>query len=146
MALGVRSDRYLAHGFAVEFDGLVVGGFAEVSGLVVETETYDYREGGVNDRMHRLPGPVRYPSNILLRRGLTDAQELWSWQRDLAQGTIQRRDGSIVLLDAGEEAVRWNFAGGYPARWTGPELRANGATVALETLEIAHAGLSVPGG
>lgn len=143
MAVGIRIDPFLAHTFAVEFDGLVVGGFAEVSGLGAETEVFDYREGGVNDHMHRFPGPVRYPGNIVLRRGMTDAQTLWSWQSDVAQGTIQRRNGSIVLLSGGIEALRWNFVDGYPARWTGPELRASGAAVALETLEIAHEGLSV---
>lgn len=143
MAVGVRTDPYLAHTFAVEFDGIVVGGFAEVSGLGVETEVFDYREGGLNDHMHRFPGPARYPGNIVLRRGMTDTQTLWNWQNDVAQGVIQRRDGSIVLLSAGQEALRWNFVNGYPARWTGPELRASGAAVALETLEIAHEGLTV---
>jgi phage tail-like protein len=146
MAVGARTDPLLAHAFAVEFDGLVVGGFAEVSGLAFETEIYEYREGGLNDHMHRLPGPVRYQGNIILRRGITDAQVLWNWQYEVAQGLIQRRNGSIMLLDAGQEALRWNFTGGYPARWTGPELRANGATVALETLEIAHNGLTLASG
>jgi phage tail-like protein len=139
----VRVDPFLAHTFAVEFDGLVVGGFAEVSGLVLETEVFEYREGGVNDHMHRLPGPARYPGNILLRRGLTDIPTLWAWQRELALGTILRRDGSIVLLSGGLEAVRWSFKRGYPVRWTGPDLRASGGTVALETLEIAHDGFSL---
>ncbi|MGZ6613086.1 MAG: phage tail protein [Solirubrobacteraceae bacterium] len=146
MAVGVRVDPFLAHAFAVEFDGLVVGGFAEVSGLVVETEVFEYREGGVNDHMHRLPGPLRHPGNILLRRGLTDVHSLWTWQYEIGQGTISRRNGSIVLLDAGVEAIRWNFTGGYPVRWSGPDLRASGGTVALETLEIAHAGLSMSPG
>lgn len=143
MAVGVRNDPFLAHTFAVEFDGLVVGGFAEVSGLVVETEVYDYREGGVNDHMHRFAGPVRSPGNIVLRRGMTELQILFAWQHEIAQGTIKRRNGSIILLSSGLEAVRWSFTGGYPVRWTGPELRASGGAVAIETLEIAHAGLSL---
>jgi phage tail-like protein len=143
VAIGVRIDPLLAHAFLVEFDGLVVGSFAEVTGLALETEIFPYREGGVNDHIHRLPGPVRSPGNIVLRRGVTEVQTLWHWQQDIAQGTIERRNGSIVLFDAGLPVVRWNFAGGYPARWTGPELRAATAAVALETLEIAHAGLTL---
>jgi phage tail-like protein len=91
-------------------------------------------------------GPVRYPANLVLRRGLTDARALWEWQHDAATGSVKRRSGSIVLLnDAGEEAWRWNFVDAYPVRWTGPELRAGSATVAVEALELAHRGLEAAG-
>lgn len=143
MALGGRTDPYLAFNFLVEIDGLVVGGFTEVSGLQVEIETQDYREGGLNAYIHKLAGPTRYPSNLTLRHGLADADALWSWLQDVAQGTLQRRNGSIVLLDdTGQEALRWNFTEAYPVRWTGPSLRADSSAVAVETLELAHHGLA----
>jgi phage tail-like protein len=142
VALGSRTDPLLAHTFAVEIDGLIVGGFAEVTGLGLELETFDYREGGVNAYIHRLPGPARTPANLLLRRGVTDADTLWRWQDDAARGRVKRRNGAIVILDGGAEAGRWSFVGGYPVRWTGPELRAGSAVAALESLEIAHRGLT----
>jgi phage tail-like protein len=143
MALGARADPYSAFNFLVEIDGLVVGGFSEVTGLHVEIEVHDYREGGLNDYIHRLAGPARYPSNLVLKRGLVDSDTLWIWQRDVTQGIIERRNGSIVLLDdTRQEAVRWNFTGAYPVRWNGPELRAGSSAVAIETLELAHHGLS----
>ena len=145
MAVGERNDPLLAHSFAVELDGLIVGGFAEVSGLGLEVETLDYREGGVNAFLHRLPGPARSPATLTLRRGVGD-DALWAWIDDVAAGRIRRRNGSVMLLDAGQEAVRWDFADGYPVRWSGPELRAGSATVALESLEIAHRGLTRTGG
>jgi phage tail-like protein len=141
MAVGERNDPLLTHAFAVELDGLIVGGFAEVSGLGLEVETLDYREGGVNTYLHRLPGPARAPASLTLRRGVGD-DALWAWMDDVAAGRISRRNGSVMLLDAGQEAVRWDFVDGYPVRWSGPELRAGSATVALESLEIAHRGLS----
>ena len=143
MALGARTDPYSAFNFLVEIDGLVVGGFSEVTGLQVEIEVHDYREGGLNDYIHRLAGPARYPTNLVLKRGVVDTDTLWSWQRDVTQGIIERRDGSIVLLDdTRQEVVRWNFTGAYPVRWNGPELRAGSSAVAIETLELAHHGLS----
>jgi phage tail-like protein len=58
------------------------------------------------------------------------------------EGTVERKDGSIVLVDdTGKEKVRWNFVKGWPTKWTGPSVNAAGNEVAIETLEIAHEGL-----
>lgn len=143
MAVGQRADPYLGFTFLVEIKGIAVAGFMEVSGLQVEVEVHDYREGGVNEYMHKLPGPTRYPSNLVLKRGITDVDTLWRWHQDVTQGKVERKNGSIVLLDsAGEEKWRWNFVGAYPVRWVGPDLRASAAEVAVETLELVHQGLS----
>ncbi len=142
-AVGDRNDPYGAFSFLVEIEGLVVGGFTEVTGLQLEIEVQEYREGGQNDYVHRLPGPARYATNLVLRRGLTDADTLWTWQRATAWGDVVRRNGSIVLLDeSGTEAWRWNFRGAYPVRRTGPDLRAGADAVAVESLELAHQGLT----
>ena len=142
MAVGERKDPYLAFNYLVEIDGVVRAGFSEVTGLQAEVEVKDYREGGVNEYMHRLPGPIRYPSNLILKYGLTDDDELWTWHQDVTQGKIERKNGSVVLLDnAHEEKRRWDFVQAYPVRWSGPELRAGTAGVAVETLELAHNGL-----
>ena len=142
MAVGDRNDPYLSFNFLVEIKGLVVGGFSEVSGLRAEIEVKDYREGGVNDYMHKLPGPTRYPSNLILKHGIADYSELWGWYLEVTLGIITRRNGSIILLDSSSEEVwRWDFFDAYPVRWSGPELRAGTAEVAVETLELAHHGL-----
>jgi phage tail-like protein len=143
MALNDRRDPYLAFNFLVEIKGLVVGGFTEVTGLQIEIETIDYREGGLNEYIHRLAGPAHYPSNLVLKHGLTDAETLWQWMQAVARGFIQRRNGSIVLVDSTrQEKCRWNFVAAYPVRWVGPELRAGTADVAVETLELVHHGLT----
>ena len=143
MALGTRTDPFLGFNFAVEIRSLVVGGFSDVSGLQAELEVQEYREGGVNEYIHKRAGPTRYPSNLTLKKGITDATALWSWYCDVMQGTIERKNLSIVLMDsAGNEQRRWNFLRAYPVKWTGPDLRAATAEVAAETVELAHDGLS----
>jgi phage tail-like protein len=143
MAIGDRSkDPYLAFRFLVEIKGLPVGGFSEVSGLQAEIEVKEYQEGGQNNYIHKLAGPVRYPSNLVLKHGLTTDETLWNWYQKVMQGTIERRNGSIVLLDsAGEEKWRWNFSEAYPVKWTGPDLKANNSAVAIESIELAHHGI-----
>lgn len=140
--VGQRTDPYLAFQYQVEIESVTVGGFSEVTGLQVETEIKEYREGGLNEYMHRLAGPTRYPSNLILKRGLTDVDTLIRWHQQVTQGTVKRFNGSIVLLDiSGRERWRWNFLQAYPVKWIGPNLRASAAEVALETLELAHNGI-----
>jgi phage tail-like protein len=135
-------DPYLGFNFLVEIEGILVGGFSEVTGLQVEIEIHDYREGGLNDYIHKFAGPTRYPVNLILKRGLTTSGTLWQWHQEVRQGVIKRKNGSILLLDsAGEESWRWNFTEAYPVKWVGPDLRAATAEVAVETLELAHRGL-----
>jgi phage tail-like protein len=129
--------------FLVEVKGIVEGGFAEVTGLQSELETFDYREGGRNDFVHRLAGPVRYPTNLTLRRGIA-AAELWNWYAEAASGNVVRGNVSVLLVDpAQDESWRWSFVDAYPVRWTGPELRASANTVAVEAVELAHRGLDL---
>jgi phage tail-like protein len=143
MPTAERKDPFLTFNFAVEIQGLVVGGFAEISGLQAEIEVQDYREGGVNEFIHKRAGPARYPSNLVLKRGMTDATVLWSWYCDVMQGKVERKNVSVMLMNsAGEEQRRWNFQKAYPVKWAGPVLRASASEVAVETLELAHDGLA----
>lgn len=134
-------DPFLSFRFKVEIKGHEVGGFSEVTGLQAEVEVLEYREGGVNDFIHKLAGPVRYPANLVLKHGLMDADQIWQWEQQILQGNISRASVSVILLDeAGDEKWRWNFRDAYPVKWSGPDLRAGTAEVAVETLELAHRG------
>lgn len=137
-----NEDPFLSFRFRVEFNKLEVGGFSEVTGLQVEVEVFDYREGGLNDYIHKLAGPVRYPSNLILKHGLMDADFIWQWEWQMLQGAIERRNVSIILLDSTgqQDKWSWDFKDAFPVRWSGPNLRAGSAEVAIETLELAHRG------
>ena len=142
---GARNDPYLSFNFLVEIEGLISGGFSEVTGLQVETEIETYREGGLNEYEHKLPGPTRYPSNLVLKHGLTDIETLWRWHQDVTRGKIERKNGTIYLLDSLRAPVMWwDFKESLPVKWSGPELRAESGAVAVETLELVHHGISKP--
>ncbi|MGD8594440.1 MAG: phage tail protein [Gammaproteobacteria bacterium] len=142
MARGAELDPYLAFNFLVEIEGLTVGGFSEVTGLQVDIEVEDYREGGVNGYIHKLLGPVRYPSNLVLKRGVMSMDDLLGWYQLVMSGTVELKNVSIILQDtSGEDARRWDFLDAYPVRWNSPELRAVSSDVAIETLELVHKGL-----
>ena len=141
MATAERNDPYLSFRFLIEIDGIVSAGFSECSGLQVETETEDYREGGVNEYVHKLSKGTKY-QNITLKRGITDSEVLWKWHQDVVAGNIKRKGGYIILLDSeNNEKLRWRFENAYPVKWSVPELKANSNTVAFETLELIHTGI-----
>lgn len=91
--------------------------------------------------MRKFPGLTKY-TNIVLKWGITDDRELYDWHRRIVRGDMERKNGSIVLLDRrGEEVVRWNFVRAWPSKWDGPDLNAEGTDAAIETLELAHEGI-----
>ncbi len=142
MATGDRKDPYRSYNFLVEIDGITRAGFRECSGLDTTQDPIDYREGGEPLHVRKLPGLVKY-SNISLKRGITDDAELWAWRKTVMDGKVERKNGSIILLDdTGAEKLRWNFVEGWPSKWTGPTFNATGNEVAIETLEIAHEGVT----
>ena len=143
MDVGERGDPLRGYNFAVEIEGVLAGGFSEVSGLALEIETHDFREGGVNEYLHRRAGPVKYPGPIVLKKGIVDQRAIWDWCRDAFAGTIVRHNLSIILMSpSGEEKLRWNFEGAYPIKWSGPEFKAQMGEVAMESMELAHNGLA----
>src|SRR5262245_11635518 len=137
-AAGVRRGAVQRFLFRVEIGGVDAGFFKEVSGLTIEQEVIEAREGGQNGAITKLPG-VRKFTNIIMKRGFIGDSALYDWLVSL-----QRKNGRIVMLNArGAEVVAFEFRNGFPAKWTGPELDASKNEVAIETIEIAHEGLTL---
>ncbi len=141
MATGNRVDPYMNYNFLVEIDGITRAAFKECSGLDSTTDAVDFREGGQNSVVRKLPGKTTH-SDISLKWGMTDSDELYKWRKTVVDGKTERKNGSIVLLDAqGNEKLRWNFVNAWPSKWEGPSFDATGNDVALETLTLVHEGL-----
>jgi phage tail-like protein len=137
-------DPLLSGKFWIEIQGIVEATFTECSGLSVETEMMEYAEGGLNEYVHKLPVRAKY-SNITLKRGFVGSDVMWAWYLKAIQGRIEPWDVSIVFsqntgASPGKEIGRWNLHQAYPVKWHGPELRADGSSVMVESLELAHRG------
>jgi phage tail-like protein len=140
----LRIDPYLAHSFAVEIEGILLGGFSDVAGLQVETETLEYREGGLNEYVHHFAGATKHPP-LVLKHGLSPIDGLWQWHQDVVAGVIERHHGTIYLLNSRSQPLMWwEIRGALPVKWTGPQLNASSSTVAFESVELAHQGLGRP--
>lgn len=138
---GQRVDPYGNFNFHVELGGVTHGIFTEASGFDSTIDVIEHREGGDNTTLRKLPGLTKY-SNLTLKWGLTNDQTLYDWHHQAVQGNVQRKDGSIIALNQrGDEVARWNFVNAWPTKYDGPDFNAEGADVAIETLELAHEGI-----
>ena len=151
MSLDVRGADSLYSGFlysvTLKNAPEPVAGFNEVSGLTIETEVETLREGGVNDREHQLAGATKYPSRLVLKRGIGDLAHLWHWYAGILGARIERRDVTITMLTReGKPGIKWVFLEARPVKWTGPELRANTSAVAFESIELVHRGVDLGAG
>jgi phage tail-like protein len=119
-----------------------VAGFSECSGLEATVEVFDYKEGGLNDYVHKFPTRASH-ANVTLKHGVIYLfDDLWSWHYEFVQGRGKRKDGLIVLLDEAKKPAKvWKFKRGIPMKWVGPALNAAQSNAAIESLEIAHEGL-----
>lgn len=140
MAVGTRKDPYSSFRFLIEVEGIIAGGFTDVSGLSIQTEVDSIREGGVNDFEYKLPRGTKY-TDITLKRGLID-WELYNWYKDVINGIINRKSGAIYLLDhQGNQVMDWYFFEAYPVKWDVSSFNATSNTVASETLVLTHHGV-----
>ena len=139
---GERVDPLTTRKFYVEISNIAEAGFSEASGLDAQVEVMEYQEGGCNTFTHKLPGRITF-SNVTLKRGMTESLELWKWFEDVINGKIERKNVGISLYDEAQSAQRrWTLQRAYPVKWVGPAFKASDNTIAIETLELAHEGLS----
>ncbi len=137
MAVGDRNDPYRGYNYRVEIDGLSVAGFSEASGLTLDTEPVEYREGNELRMTVRKLSGLRKFSNIMLKRGYTDNMELFDWYKQNLNGSVERRNGAIVLMtEDRDDALRWNFEQGWICKYTGPTMTATSNDVSIESVEI----------
>jgi phage tail-like protein len=120
-----------------------VAGFSECSGLEIDIDIEEYKEGGNNGTVLRFPTRAKW-TTVRLKRGIALSDDLWQWHYGFVQGTGTRRDGVITLLDEQQNPAKtWSFKRGIPVKWTGPSLNATQSQVAFEEVEIAHEGLTL---
>jgi phage tail-like protein len=144
-------------------NSVLTGNFAEVSGLNAEMETEEYREGGRNTGPHKFIKWGKYP-NLVFKRGVTQNTDLWDWYYQVLYGdqSVLRKNGIIVLTDRGpagasgaalqtnpglaglgrQPVALWSFSNGLPEKLQGPGMNAKSNEIAIETLEIAHEGVT----
>ena len=132
---------YPAYNFKVSVTNVdsgdtVSGSFAEASGLTVDVQPIEYRDGTDDSTVRKVRG-LRKLSNITLKRGITGHVGFWRWVLTGITGDVDRQQGYIALLNEDRvEVMRWNFNQAWPTKYTGPSLNAKNNEIGMETLEL----------
>lgn len=128
--------------FRLEIDGLDAGGFSEVSGFDASIDVIEYREGDMVQTPMKLAGLKKY-GNISLKKGLTSSMVLYEWITAGVEAAVERKTITVTVLDeAGEAAASWQVINAWPMKYSAPDFNATASEVAIESLEIAHEGMT----
>jgi phage tail-like protein len=134
------SESGLGLRFLVKIDGRSFGNWQKCDGLAIEYDIHEYKEGGENGYVHRLPGRVNYPNVKLTRPIDSDSASVGAWVASLQIRMVPSTAQISVLDPAGVSVATWTLAGVYPVRWNGPSLDVTSTQWATETLELSHNG------
>jgi conserved hypothetical phage tail region protein len=130
--------------FQVEWGGAQLG-FTEVSGLDVQVDPIEYRDGASPEYVKiKMPGLQKF-SNITLKRGTFKGDnDFYNWWNTVALNTIERRNVTISLLNENHEpVVVWKVKNAWPIKVQSTDLKADGNEVAIESIELVHEGLVI---
>lgn len=129
--------------FKLEIDGLDAGRFTEVSGFDATMEPVEYREGDMASETPLKVLGLRKYGNITLKKGIIEGPVLYDWLIKGLTGAVERKTVTISLLDETQTAVAsWQVINAWPAKYTAPDFNATPNEVAIETLELAHEGMT----
>lgn len=128
--------------YKVEIDSLDAGGFSEATGFDASIDVIEYREGDMVTTPLKLAGLKKY-GNITLKQGLVDSMVMYEWLTSGVTGAVDRKTITITLLDEEESpAASWQVINAWPMKYTAPDFNATASEVAIESVEIAHEGLT----
>src|SRR5215467_1570222 len=120
-----QKDPLVSAFFMIDF-GNVKGAFRECTGMGSENEIVEYKASGTQGKMilKKVPGRMKW-NNIVLKRGITDAMDLWDWRGQVEQG---------------KAVARWDFVDVWPSKITGPTYNATNNEIGIEEMELVHTG------
>ena len=116
-----------------------------MSGLTIENQPIEYRDGlSPQYSSIKMAGIPKY-SNITLKRGIiAHDSEFFAWVNATALNKPDRRDLVISLLNEEHVPVMtWKVKNAWATKIQSTDLKADGNEVAIETIELAHEGLTI---
>jgi len=148
-------DPYRNFKFLVKWDNKVIAAVSKVSALTKTVEVKDWRAGGLNNSVLKLPMTTKYEP-ITLERGISADPAFVDWMNRVntyqAVGLTRfehfhdfRKDFQIEVYSlSNEKVMEVTIYNAWPSKLILlPDLDANANEVAIETLELAHEGFNM---
>jgi phage tail-like protein len=113
--------------------------FQTVSGLSVEYDMEEYKEGGENRFTHKLPVRTKYSDMVLKRGMLTDSEVIEWFLKAFRDREFRPSDVNIILMNEKGEPLRtWKVAHVIPKKWLISDLNSHENALVIETLEMTY--------
>ena len=113
--------------------------FQSASGLSVEYDYENFKEGGENRFEHKLPVRTKY-SDLILKRGmLTDSEVIKWFMQAFRDREFKPSDMVVILLNEKGEPLRtWKITKAIPKKWTVSDFNSMENSIVVETLELTY--------
>ena len=94
-----------------------------------------------------MPGIAKY-GDVTMKRGVfVNDNSFWKWYDQIKMNTIKRQAVVIKLLDEkGGTTMKWTLENAWPTKITSTDLKSDGNEVAVDTIVVAHEGLTIENG
>ena len=144
--MAVLRDRpYTQFNFLVDLgSGITDGpeaGFQEVSGLGIEVEVIEYRNGNAKENgVTKLTGLTKYP-NVTLKRGVIGSLNLYQWIDQIRNGDPGGLRTVVIQLqneDHTQVVQAWKLLRARIVKHTSGPLNGKGTDVAMEEMVLAY--------
>lgn len=113
--------------------------FQSVSGLSVEYDTEEFKEGGENRFVHKLPVRTKYADMVLKRGMLTNSEVIRWFLRAFRDRDFKPSDVTVILMNEKSKPLRtWKVTHAIPKKWLVSDLNANENAIVIETLELSY--------
>lgn len=125
-------------------DGKQIG-FSEVSGLTMETETLEYREGDDAKPYKRKHPALESFGDITMKKGVFyEDNVFFDWFKEINGKDFKKKNIDISLLDEeGNSIITWTARNAFPLKVEYPDLSADASEVAIESITVAHEELTI---
>lgn len=136
------SQSHVGFRYIIEIDNDRLAAFTECTLPTIEWELEEIKEGGLNTYVHQLPGR-RKSSRLTLKHGIGKSA-LFTWYMETVSEQFTPKNISITLLDVtGTGVAAWNIEQALPVKWSGPQLKSDSNSVAIQSLEFVCANVTV---
>jgi len=130
--------------FSVDLGGQIIN-CSEVSGLDIELDVIEYRDGNSPVFSTTKMSGLRKSSDVTIKKGVfANDKDYYTWFNAVAMNTPERKDVTISLLDEEHAPVMtWKLVNAWPKKIASPDMKSDSSEVALESIEIAHEGVTI---
>lgn len=130
--------------FSVDLGGTIIN-CSEVSGLDIELDVIEYRDGNSQTFSKQKMSGLRKSGDVSIKKGLfKDDKQYYTWFNAVQMNVPERKDVTISLLDEAHAPVMtWKLLNAWPKKISSPSMKSDSSEVAIETIEIAHEGCTI---